>query len=367
MPKSKEFSDQALRRCAPHQTHHNDINKIFSHPKNNIEKRKNQTKKSSEIEQSNDSQDEFTINQLRAILKRPSAKKGTQTKRVTFNTIISYNEPNSHTHDEPPTDDEEDTQQHDKTIHSEDDEDESHINQENDIASWIKTIEATASKIETSNNHDDYIMAEYANIPSTHTQEDIDMIPDTVDANNINSNLNDAQLPYLNAVYGIPLLDQIRQPSLIDTGASFTFMHTSIFKRLPSRTRYINSKKPLKIRTAKGEVLQDEAIIALIPMTFKDRSNNYHTIKTLFLVVNVISPEVFLGNDLLLRCNTFTNINKHTIHYIDHKTKTKFTIPITWIKSYQHLKYIHHSLHPPLRNWFKEITNIRITFRIFST
>ena len=291
----------------------------------------------STTEQTNDPQDDSTINLLRAILKRPSARKGAHLKHVTFNPKISYKEPEN-SKSNTPTDDEEDSQQT-RTDTQTDDEDDNQHGYNNDIAAWIKTIEANTNKIDTILDRE--ITAEdYAKIPCTHTQEDIDKIPEIVDVNNVHCNHNDAQLPYLTTLYGHIHMKQRRQQSLIDTGASFTFMHKQIFESLESKERYINSQRPLKIRTAKGEILNDEATMAIIPMSFKDMHNNFHTIKTLFLVVSVISTEVFLGNDLLMRCETFKNINKHTIEYINNTTRTRHIIPITWIQTTPQIKLL---------------------------
>ena len=204
------------------------------------------------------------------------------------------------------TDDEEDSHTHPQT----DNEQTTDTNMDEEDTIYKQTEKMTTNK------------KEY--IPCTHTQEDIDNIPDTVEANNVDSNLNDAQLPYLNVLYGESYMKQTRQPSLSDTGASFTFMHITIFKRISSNELYIKSKKPLKIKTAHGKILNDEAIIAIIPMTFKDKNNEFHTISTLFLIVSVISVEVFMGNNLLLRCKIFTNINKHTIDYKNPKQKQNY-------------------------------------------
>lgn len=310
---------------------------ITSTPKHHDTKRTHPASQTEKPEQKDDIENKHTIHLLRAILKRPSAKKGAYTKHVTFNPKISYKEPDD-SNSNAPSDDEEDSQQTYTESNSDEEEDEQHDH--NGIAAWIKTIETNTNKIETTLNCTKYTEQEYAEIPCTHTQDDIDRIPDVVDANNVNSNLNDAQLPFLTALYGDIYMKQIRQQSLIDTGASFTFMHSSIFENLPSQNLYINSKKPLKIRTAKGETLQDVATIAIIPMTFKDAYGNFHTLKTLFLVVSVISNEVFLGNDLVMRCKTFININKHTIEYINPNTKTSHIIPITWIKTSPQIKLL---------------------------
>ena len=338
MPKTQKFSEQALRRCVPQTTLTDTLSTLLPYHQNTKIKQEHPVNHISTTEQTNDPQDDFTINLLRTILKRPSAKKGAYTKHVTFNPQISYIEPENNKSNTP-TDDEEDSQQT-RTDTQTDDEDDDQHKCSNDIAAWIKTIEANTNKIDTTFSRKKYTAEEYARIPCTHTQEDIDNIPDMVDINNINSNLNDAQLPYLTTLYGHKHMEQTRQQSLIDTGASFTFMHTQIFKSLQSQEQYINSEKPLKIRTAKGEILKDKATIAIIPMTFKDIYDNFHTIKTLFLVVSVISIEVFLGNDLLMRCTIFTNINKDTIQYVNPTTKTNHIIPITWIKVTPQIKLL---------------------------
>lgn len=118
-------------------------------------------------------------------------------------------------------------------------------------------------------------------------------------------------------------------------------MHSDIFERIPNYKSYIQSKKPLQIRTgAKNQLLKDIASIAVIPFTFKDSDNNFQTVTSLFLVVSVISNEVFLGNDILMRSGIFRNINKNTIDYENPKTKTQHTIPITWIRTTPHIKLL---------------------------
>ena len=172
---------------------------ITSTPKHHDTKRTHLASHTDKTEQEDDIEDKHTIHLLRAILKRPSAKKGAYTKHVTFNPKISYKEPddsNSNT----PSDDEEDSQQTYTESNSDEEEDEQHDH--NGIAAWIKTIETNTNKIETTLNCTKYTEQEYAEIPCTHTQDDIDRIPDVVDANNVNSNLNDAQLPFLTALYG---------------------------------------------------------------------------------------------------------------------------------------------------------------------
>ena len=99
-------------------------------------------------------------------------------------------------------------------------------------------------------------------------------------------------------------------------------MHTNIFERISHYKDYITSRKPLKIRTGCDQLFNDIVSIAIIPMTFKDAPNNFHTVDALFLIVSVISNEVFLGNDILMRSRLFTDINKHTIAFNNFYNKS---------------------------------------------
>ncbi len=230
MPKTQKFSEQALRRCVPQTTLTDTLSTLLPYHQNTKIKQEHPVNHISTTEQTNDPQDEFTINLLRAILKRPSAKKGAYTKHVTFNPQISYIEPENNKSNTP-TDDEEDSQQT-RTDTQTDDEDDDQHKCSNDIAAWIKTIEANTNKIDTTLSRKKYTAEEYARIPCTHTQEDIDNIPDIVDANNVNSNLNDAQLPYLTTLYGYTHMKQTKQQTINDTRTDFTITHHQTTKQV---------------------------------------------------------------------------------------------------------------------------------------
>ena len=265
----------------------------------------------------------YTFDLLRAVLKRPSEKPDKQRRHVTFNPNITYHNINKITKSDIPTPTEEDSLQL-----------QTNKQEQPNKTETTKTLTVDLESLRT-------IPIPEIDRPKTFTQDDIDNIPDTVDAPKKHIDLEDAQLPYLNALYGDHYTPQSRQTSLIDTGASFSFMHSDIFNRIPNHQQYIKNKKPLQIRTgAKDQLLKDIAIIAVIPFTFKDNNNNFHTVTSLFLVVNVISNEVFLGNDIMMRSKIFRNINTDDFDYINPKTKTQHTIPITWIKTTPHIKLL---------------------------
>ena len=178
--------------------------------------------------------------------------------------------------------------------------------------------------------------------PTTSTKKDADNIPNIVNlpAYNTNVDLNDAQLPYLNALYGEQFTPQSRQISLLDTGASYSFMHHDIFNRLPLHQTFIHGYKPLRIRTGCNQLLPDIATIAYIPFSFKDTDDIIHTITALFLVVQVISHEVFIGNDIILRCEVFETIGKKYLVYNNPDTNLQHNIPLTWIKTTPHIKLL---------------------------
>ena len=191
----------------PPTTENNDNLDVYQFHQNN--KTTNATHHINPYESTNDKQhrqDEISINTLRTILKRPSDKKGTQTKRITFNPKVAYREPETYHGEGTPTDDEED----------------SHVNLQTDDE---QTIEVDTNDDDTTNKQTENTTINTIinkDIPCTHTQEDIDNIPDIIDANNVNTNLNDAQLPYLNAHYGESYMKQTRQPSLITHSATRT-------------------------------------------------------------------------------------------------------------------------------------------------
>ena len=314
------FSQQALRRCVPYIAN---PTKQENQLDNKTKPTENTPTNATNQPDTEESQYAYTIDLLRAILKRPSEKTDKHNKHVTFNPNITYHNIDKETASDKPTPTEEDGLEQNQD----------NQRQSNKQEAYDKHI----INLETLQT----IPTPEKDRPKTFTQDDIDNIPDTVDAPKKHINLEDAQLPYLNALYGDHYTPQSRQTSLIDTGASFSFMHSDIFNRIPNHKSYIQSKKPLQIRTgAKDQLLQDTATIAIIPFTFKDNDNNFHTVTSLFLVVSVISNEVFLGNDVMMRSKIFQNINTHTFDYINPKTTTRHTIPITWIKTTPYIKLL---------------------------
>ena len=323
MPTARGFSQQALRRCVPQTNNqnisHQDPNEEpLDYNNQMIHAIRTTSALNTKPTIDHDPQYEYTFALLRAILKRPSENQGVQNRHVTFNPDIAY-----HTKTDTPLSREEDS----STCHK-------HNQEKTNEDKNSTTIPLHRENLPT-------IPTKKEDRPKTYTENDIENIPDTVDApNNININLEDAQLAYLNALYGEHLTAQSRQTSLIDTGASFSFMHTDIFERIPYYQDYIQSSKPLKIRTGCDQLLNDIATIAIIPITFKDIDDDMHTISSIFLIVSVISHEVFLGNDILMRCGIFANINKDTMSYNNPNTNKQHTIPITWIKTTPHIKLL---------------------------
>ena len=323
MPKTTGFSQQALRRYVPqidnqYNPHHDTNMEQLDYNNQMIHAIRTTTSNDTESTTNGDSQYEYTIALLRAILKRPSENQGIHNKHVTFNPNIDYQYINNTPRCESP-------------IYNEED---SPINDNKNDKTTNETISTGRINLLT-------IPTPRENRPTTYSEDDINNIPDIVDApNSMNFNLNDAQLAYLNALYGNYHTDKSRQISLVDTGASFSFMHTDIFERLPYYEEYIKHTKPLKIRTGCNNILKDIAKIIILPFTFKDSNDDYHTVSSIFLVVSVISNEVFLGNDILMRSELFSDINKNTIAYNNPNTKKQYKIPITWRKTTPHIKLL---------------------------
>ena len=315
MPQEQGFFQQALGRCVPQITQKTNHTKNKDTP--NTPHKTPPTKDLNEQipSDTDDSQHNFTIALLRTILKRPSAHTNHTNKKVTFDPNIVYHNEITENQLQPPAEEDGISNLHQNN----------NINAQNNKDTQNDTKQ-NPNKIEN---------------PTSYKEKDLENIPDTVDApNNINSNLNDAQLVYLNALFGDEITPQSRQTSLIDTGASFSFMHLDIFKNIPNYKNYIKTTKPLKIRTGCDQLLTDTAYVAIIPITFKDNTDNLHTINALFLVVNVISKEVFLGNDILMRSGIFSNINKNTMTYNNPKTHKHFEIPIMWQRTSPNIKLL---------------------------
>ena len=85
---------------------------------------------------------------------------------------------------------------------------------------------------------------------------------------------------------------------LKDSGASHLFWPLELLQDLPNLQDYIIKRKPIIIQTGKGRIQTDNAIIAVVPLTFCDIEGAFHTIHTQVVGLEEINS-IYIGSSLL--------------------------------------------------------------------
>lgn len=146
----------------------------------------------------------------------------------------------------------------------------------------------------------------------------------------MNIDITEATLPFLPSWIGNPLTKETQATSLLDSGASFCFCADSKLKSLEDYTQYIKGYQDIDIQTGCDQVVSTKATIAEIPITFMDENANEHTVMVLFIVVDILSQEIFLGADFLFLYGLFKYFSTDHLMFNDTLTESSVKIPITW-------------------------------------
>ena len=146
----------------------------------------------------------------------------------------------------------------------------------------------------------------------------------------MNIDVTEARLPFLPTWIGNPLTKETETTSLLDSGASYCFCSENKLKTLEDYTQYIKGYQNIDIQTGCDQVVSTKATIAELPLTFKDDLGNEHTILVLFIFVNILSQEIFLGADFLFLNDYFTYFSKSHLMFNDILTESMVRIPVTW-------------------------------------